>query len=503
MSPKRILAVAVYLSVFAAGRGVALPAEPAAAGSTAPGTDVEPAPAKLVFTYPCTFAYADGKPYEARVMDFECDYLHASVKNAAKSFADLPSLAAQKAFLDDALPRADTAHNEYIKKIAELIQKTDPAKVPKDLPSTKRMDRIAALNVELSTGVFEIAKPFLWPAREEQSYVQKTAGSWPASWKPYIQPIYDRSGQLSGLVHDSEMKLIDRASADLEKKLAAATKAAAAVKGPGAGGALNLMFDGGAARDGVAVPMPASDPRKARPAAGGVEISIPVPVSDLKTPVPPIPKTEDARQQRNYFSRGTAAGLQRLKDDAAVATWHALGQSVTVGDPYGNAPLIFHQKGPSCDVSSQAEALRSRGQTVDLSKLAKEGLEKGYYVDYAMASGHREGGTPWEHVDSLLQDHGVAAKNVNDATPAQLDQAIRASGDAIVFVRVKTFWKDDKVPPGASHAVYVTGEEVGADGKVRGYYVNDTGTGEAARFVSADVFKRSWLNVFVALPPHK
>lgn len=500
MSPKRTLALAVFLSALAGAPGFAGDPAPAAVASpaAAPGPDVEPAPARLAFTYPCTFAYTDGKPYEARVMDFECDYLHASVKNAARSFADLPSLAAQKAFLEDALPRADTAHNEYIKKIAELIQKTDPAKVPKTLAATERLNRIAALNVELSTGVFEIAKPFLWPAREEQSYVQKTAGSWPASWKPYIQPIYDRSGQLSGMVHDSEMKLIDRASAALEKKLAAATKAAAAVKGPGAGGALNLMFDGGAARDGVAVP--ASDPRKARPAAADVELSIPIPVSDLKTPVPPIPKTEDARQQRNYFSRGTAAGLQRLKDDAAVATWHALGQSVTVGDPYGKAPMIFHQEGPSCDVSSQAQALRSRGQTVDIEKLAKEGLDKGYYVDYAMASGHREGGTPWEHVDSLLNDHGVAAKNVNNATPEQLDQAIRASGDAIVFVRVKTFWKDDKVPPGASHAVYVTGEEVGADGKVRGYYVNDTGTGEAARFVSADVFKRSWLNIFVALP---
>lgn len=514
MSPKRILAAVLCASVFAAGPGFTQVQGGSVTGAPAPqappaaaGADAEPAPPKLVFTYPCAFAFADGKPYETRVMDWECDFIHASVKGGNKAFNELPTLAAQKAFLEDVIERADDAHNGYIKKIAELIKKTDPDQVPKTLPTAKRMERIAALNVQLSTGVFAAAKPFLWPERADQSYVEKTAGSWPPSWKPYIQPIYDRSGQLSGLVFESEMKIIDKAAADMDRKIAAATAAAAKVKGPAGGVALNQMFDAETARAALAVPVPAPAPAPGpdgAPAAPPVKAQVgqPLPpVSDLKAAPPPIPQDQDERTQRNYFSRGTEAALQRLKDDGQIAVWHVLGQSVTVGDPHGKSGLNFHQEGESCDVSAQAQALRARGQTVDIEALAKEGVAKGYYVDYALSSGRREGGTPWDHLDSLLKDHGVASTSVKHATPEQLDRAIRSSGDAIVIVRVKTFWKDPEMPEGASHAVYVTGMEVGRDGKALGYYVNDTGTGEAARFVPAPVFQKSWMNRFVSLPP--
>jgi hypothetical protein len=508
MIPKRFLAVAVLL--FARP---ALPvyaqdvpkAPPAASAGDHPGTDTEPAPPKMVFTYPCAFAFADGKPYEERVTDFECDYIHASVKGGKDYFNKLPTLAAQKAFLEDAIGRADDAHGEYIKKIGEILLKTDPAKVPKSLPAVERMKKIGALNVELSTGVFAAAKPFLWPARESESYVEKTAGSWPASWRPYIQPIYDRSRELSGMVQESEKKIIDQASARLDAKLAAAMKAGQLVKKAGEEpGALNQLFDGG----GVAVAeaaAPAQAGAKGPPKSGAdVVNAVPIRVSDLKAAPPPIPKDDDEREQRNYFARGPAAAAQRLKDDANIALWHAFGQTQTVGDPYGKADLAFHQKGESCAVASQAEAMKARGKDVKVEDLAKEGLEKGYFVEYANATGGREGGTPWGNLDSLLRDHGVAAQSVMKATPAQLEKAVRGSGDAIVAVYAKAFWADKDMPDGSTHAVYVTGMEVDKKtGAVRGYYFNDTGTGEAARFVSADEFLKSWTKRMVILDAKK
>jgi hypothetical protein len=390
-------------------------------------------------------------------------------------------------------------------KVAALLLETDPDKVPKTvkvagktapMPAAERMTRIGAMNILLSTGVFAAAEPFLWPAREQESYVEKTAGSWPASWRPYIQPIYDRSAQLEGMVKEDERKIIDQASAALESKLKKSGLALAAKRAGGEPSALNELFDGGAR--GIAA---AAGPPDGKVVDGArVVVGVPAaPLSDLKSAAPPIPADEAERDQRNYFARGTAAAAKRLKDDAAITMWHAFGQTETIGDPYGKASLIIHQKGPSCAVASQFEAMRARGKDVKIEDLAREGLDKGYYVDYETASGNREGNTPWGHLDSLLNDHGVKSSSLVDATPQQLDQAVRRTGDAIVYVYVKDFWNDPAEPAHSSHAVYLTGEEVDKSGKVRGYYVNDTGTGEAARFISADDFNKVWTKHLVTL----
>jgi hypothetical protein len=476
----------------------------AAAAPLRAAGDVEPAaPAKLAFTYPCTFAYADGKPYDdQRVMDFECDYMHASLKDAANRFNAMPTLAAQKTFLDDALKTADEKHNDYIKNIAALIDKTDPAKLPKSLSQVERLKRMAALDNELSAEVFKLAAPFLWPPRESESYLEKTSGPWPKSWTPYVQPIYARTNEIRSMVRASEMKLIDQTSAQLEKTLGSKSLARdlADAKKPG-GAAPGAVFDGGADRGGVFFAGAALGPAAAKAVGGKIVNALPILASDLKSAAPPIPRTEADRAQRNYFARGAAEGLARLKDDAAVATWHAFGVTTTIGDPYAKAALVFHQDGQACAVASQAEALRARGVEVAVDQLAREGYEKGYYADYATASGDRAGGTPWQSANSLLNDHGVTSSNLTDATPAQLDQAIRSSPshDAIVYVYPKMFWNDPSAPDTATHAVYLTGEEVDSSGKVRGYYINDTGTNEGARFISEADFNKVWLKRMVAL----
>ena len=507
MSRKRLAALAILwcaaLAPLRAQEGLSVTPNPSGPAVTVPGVDIEPAPLKLVFTYPCTFAYTDGKAYEQRVMDYECDYMHASLKNADKRFDAMPTLASQKAFLANVIATADSVHNKYMEKVTEAIARTDPAKLPKGLTQAERLKRIGALNIELSTSVFAAAEPFLWPPREGETYIQKTAGSWPASWNPYIQVLYERAGQLQGMVRESEMKLIDKASADLEKTLRAKnlTKGIAGAKTPGGGAELGKVFDGGAGRGEVVVPNGALAVRNA--VKGNLVNAISIPVSDLNIEEPPpIPTDEHHRTQRNYFARGAAAGLARLKDDAAISTWHAFGGSVTIGDPYLKASLIFTQEGPSCAVASQAEALHARGKNVPVDQLAREGYDKGYFVDYETASGSREGGTPWQSVNSLLTDHGVKSENVSGATPQDLDKALRSSPnhDAIVYVKVKMFWNDPNVPDGATHAVYMTGEEVEPNGTVRGYYINDTGQGEAARYISAADFNKVWLKQMVTFP---
>jgi hypothetical protein len=270
---------------------------------------------------------------------------------------------------------------------------------------------------------------------------------------------------------------------------------------------LNQYFDGGAARGATLgapkVPSGASAaPAPRVPAVLGAGVT-----SDLEAPAPPapapitIPDDPDARAQRNYFARGAAAGVQRLKDDATVQMWHAFGLTQTVGDPAGKAQYIVRQVNGTCGIGAQYEALRARGFHVDMPDLTRTAEDKGWYVEYRSADG-TGGSTVGGNIAALMTLHGVAANVVlNGATDAQLQNGIRASGDAIVVVNAKVLWADKNLPDSSPHEIYVSGMEVDRSGVVRGYYINDTGEDEAARYVPAQTFDQAWLHELVTFPP--
>jgi len=339
---------------------------------------------RLSFHYPCTFVYEDGKPYEERVMDFQCDYMHASIKNADESFNALPTPEAQKAFLRSASRDADAAHIVYIKDIAALIKETDPATIPKGLTRVGRMERLESFVQYVSTKSLEISGPFLWPPRQMETYLEKTSGPWPSSWSPYLQPIYAHVAGLVALIRAEQKAMIDKTSAELDKKMLRISGQDVSEVTNRTGvdvAALEKLFDGSRAR-GVVVEA-GGGAKRARAGGGAARSSVPV-ASDLQVAQPPdIPHSEAERSQRNYFARGVRAGLQRLKDDAAVAIRREAGETRTRGNPYGRASLIILQKGPSCSVAAQYEALRARRKEVEIEPLVKEGHDKGYYASAA------------------------------------------------------------------------------------------------------------------------
>lgn len=452
----------------------------------------------LTWTYPCEFVHADTTVLAPEPMGYHCDYMRARVKDAAQQFNELPTLAAQLAFLRSTDSSATAAEKDKKEKMTALLKKTDPKNIPADIQPGERLKRLMAFNERLGQGL-KLCEPFLWPKREGESYLEPTNGSWPESWKPCMKPVYDRWNEIRALTEPLQVALVDKAAKSASRNLKA-------IPAPGPKGALAKdmdvsalakIFDGGGGGEEQTgrPPERGGAPPLVPPLPPNVDTLILSPhknISDLQAAPPPLPTTPRARQERNYFARGYAAGVQRLNDDVRLALWHATGKSTTIGDPLGKAFLIFPQKGPTCAVAAQYQAMKARGLPVNMTDLAKEGIAKGYYSEYQMISGSRDGGTYSEHAHRLLLDHGVSARVSFKTTPAQLAASVRTSGDALVSMNTKRLWNDPSQPDDAGHAVYVSGAEVDAKNNPLGFYINDTGTGEAARFIPIDEFNRAW-----------
>lgn len=85
--------------------------------------------------------------------------------------------------------------------------------------------------------------------------------------------------------------------------------------------------------------------------------------------------------------------------------------------------------------------------------------------------------------------------NMDYELPAARDEIIQALGAGkavMVTMESQTLWKAHGRP--AMHAVVVTAAVKRLDGSVEGFYINDSGTGEYARFVPSRDFDRAWLN---------
>jgi len=216
-------------------------------------------------------------------------------------------------------------------------------------------------------------------------------------------------------------------------------------------------------------------------------------VAALFSPPPPPLGDAAAVKEENFGARGLAAAAQRLEDDYKIAYWHYFDLSRTVGRPAAALPYALLQKSGSCGVASQYEALRARGIEVDVAALAKEAYRNGWYGENDPGTGVRSAQTGTSLADSnkLLSAHGLPSLIIYRATVKDLEDSIVHGGGAIVSVSAERLWNGTPGLPD-DHSLYVSGAEVAGDGRVLGYYVNDTGTGEGMRFVSAALFDQAW-----------
>lgn len=458
---------------------------------------------KLVWTYPCTFEYNDTTKaqFENKISSAECDFLHATFgQNSAPDF-NTYTLPAQQAFLIDVDSRSAVAYHFYQVVVEKLLKETDPAKLSPGLSPKARLEKLMEFRKALIEITIQSFKPFQWEHKVGDSYLDNRGGGLPKSWSPYIDPIRKRVEILDQLIAPLQSQMIGDASASLATKIKVVETLKTVSSTPQEW--LSKLFDGGSKP--AAGPGGPGQPGKAEPIKPAAPSAAPSPYSPTLAPPAPLPQTAQAQAKYNNFFRGYKAGMQRVADEASIAWWHYTGQTRTVGDPVGTSNLAFHQEGGSCALGAQFQALEVRGKIPPakddkaIRAFVQQAQKSGVFVEIRDKAGNTYGGTSGVNLDKMLTAYNVPHALTLKATQADLDRAVLQNGDAIVTVNASQFWQDPKI--GGGHAVYVTGAEVDRTGKVVGYYFNDTGTGEGARFVTVADFNKAWTHGLISFTP--
>jgi hypothetical protein len=218
---------------------------------------------------------------------------------------------------------------------------------------------------------------------------------------------------------------------------------------------------------------------------------------DLGRTVPP-PSSVTQTGPKPPVNAGTRPGEDAAPNETAqVDALRAKGLTRTIGDPAARAAFAFHQTGDTCGIGAQVQALAVAGEVpADPAQLrAKEdqlyarAVALGYYAGSAADPNRRSNGdTPFQYMGDLL-DRPVA--KYYGAGPQTLLNAAKSGGVVLVNVDSGIFYHDNSLR-GQGHSVAITGVELGPAGNALGYYVNDTGTGEGARFINASQFLAAW-----------
>ena len=432
---------------------------------------------------PCIFKYRNGYAYNSSTI--VCYYMLANLKTPVSQFNRLPTLAAQKEFLRNVSEASSSALSRLEKKEKLILSRDNLKNIPPQASSELKLKIMMKMEHTVLKDGKKACQPFLWPKAEEDSYLHKSNGNWPKTWRPCMKPFYDRWRLINKKVQELQSGEVEKSHKKVQTLLSKIqgfnTGSISMAKNAAKAWALSsgLEFRGNQNQQEL--------PALARHF-----------VLDQKSAPPPSPHPlSDAEyRQRGYFNRGYAAGMERLKDDALLSLSHSLGLSHTVGGPQGKAKNIIDQKGGTCAVEAQYEVLKSYGQNVTPKGLAEEAFRKGYYAEPHLKNGSSMGGTFIDNDGKLLQDHGFEVQVFSGTNQGQnpnlrLNEAVEKNGGALVGVEAGRLWSLPGVSGG--HQVFVTGEEVSNKTRqVLGYYINDTGTGEAARFVSKKDFDRAW-----------
>ena len=155
----------------------------------------------------------------------------------------------------------------------------------------------------------------------------------------------------------------------------------------------------------------------------------------------------------------------------------------------GDNPFGFHG---TCGLCSCEGVLREFGREATEAAVVKYAIEN--WLCNVEGAPHLLGGTSEMSQARILSDLGVPAHYERARSLEDLAAAREQGHGVIVELDCAALWDNADYYDGwANHAVTVIG--VARDPgtwQIRGFYVNDTGTGEAGRFVDVDTMDKAW-----------
>lgn len=174
--------------------------------------------------------------------------------------------------------------------------------------------------------------------------------------------------------------------------------------------------------------------------------------------------------------------------------------SLTIGDVRDYA-AFNHQQGDNpygfqedCGLVSCQDVLNQFGVPVKEGDVVGHAIQNGE-CDVQQGDPADSGGTSADNQAKVLSDYGVPAHAETGQSLEQLGQDVEQGHGVIVDANAGVLWNDPQYVEGgaANHAVTVTG--VARDpqtGNIQGFYINDSGDGKSAEFVSAQTMTTAW-----------
>jgi hypothetical protein len=175
-------------------------------------------------------------------------------------------------------------------------------------------------------------------------------------------------------------------------------------------------------------------------------------------------------------------------------------QSVMIGD-VSQFAAFNHQQGDNpygitgdCGLVSCQDVLNQFGQPVTETEVLQHAAANGE-CNIDPASAADSGGSSPQQQAEILNDYGVPAQVEKGQSVEELATYVEEGHSVIASVNAGVLWDDPAYYEGGgdNHAVTVTG--VARDpmtGAIQGFYINDSGDGKSAEFVSATTMQEAF-----------
>ena len=183
--------------------------------------------------------------------------------------------------------------------------------------------------------------------------------------------------------------------------------------------------------------------------------------------------------------------LDELPDGEPSLMLGHVGSYAAFNHRQGDNPEHFQL---DCGLMSVQDVLQQFGAHVTEADMVEHALQRGECaVDPAAAE--LSGGTTPSQDARVLTEYGVPSRAESGLTLRELAALVEQSRGVIIGVNCGVLWQapDDLGNGGVNHAVTVTGVALDPqDRNIQGFYINDSGSGKSAEFVSAVLIRVAW-----------